>query len=58
MMADLFAINRTAMNEALKSLAKNRIESFINIEIQYTIGKCKCNTIFKSFNGVISFNFE
>jgi hypothetical protein len=37
MMAYLFRVYWASIDEALKSFTQNRIERFLNIEIQYTI---------------------
>lgn len=51
MMADLFRIDGTSIDEALEGLAKDRVEGFIDIEIQHTIGKGKGHAIFEPLHG-------
>lgn len=56
-MTDLFRINGTAINEALKGLTKYRVESLIDIEIQHTIRKRKSHAILEPFQRIPSLFF-
>lgn len=50
-MADLFSINRTSIYEALEGLPQDRIEGFLDIEVQDTVGKCKGYAVFEALDG-------
>ena len=55
-MADLFCVDWAAIDKTLKGLSKNRVEWFLHVEIENTVGECKDNTTFEPLQCTLSCN--
>ena len=49
-MADLFSVDRTPIDESLESLAQNRVERLLDVEVQDAVRKSKGNAVFEALN--------
>lgn len=47
-MADLLSVDRTPIDESLESLAQNRVERLLDVEVQDAVCKSKGNTVFEA----------